>query len=137
MKHRHSTLAVAFSLVLGLLVVVVPGRPAQAACDTDTLNFATGTAYKASSHGTASSGTCSDVNMRYYHDGDGCNGEYISHKAYVYSAQFGEYLPGTEGWVLNHECTWYSDRPLSTNVATGTEYYFYSQQSGAYAYAWD
>lgn len=131
MKSRLMAGVAAVSLVLGM--VVVSPMPAQAACDTDTLYFATGTSYKYSTTGTASSGTCSDVNMYYYVDGDGCNSETIAHRGYWYSPNFFEWIPGTLGYVTSSECNYDSDNPLLTNVATGTQYKFRSQQSGGYA----
>lgn len=123
---RRYLIAVAAALALLLLM---PALPAQAACDWDRDTFASGSHWKYSTSSFASSGTCNDVNIYDVQDSDGSNGETREYRGYWYNPTFAEWIGGTLGYVDVTEGAPGLDVAL-TDVVTGTEYKYRSQQSG-------
>ncbi|MCI0425334.1 MAG: hypothetical protein L0Z47_05700 [Actinobacteria bacterium] len=130
--------AVTLVIAMVLSAVLVAPLPASAACDQDTLVFALGNDnLKFSTTGTASSGTCNDVNLYWHMDGDGlCTGENRSYRGWWYSVQFAEWIPGTAGFKSSPECT-FTIKVLLTAVGTGVKYMFQSTQNGGTAIGLD
>lgn len=76
--------------------------------------------------------------MYYYVDGDGCNGESITHRGYWWDPGCRCWVAGREGFVLSNECQYKADNPLLLNMDdTGIPYKFYSMQSGGSAIGLD